>query len=158
MRSESKELSIVQEDVSFFGTRQSHRVSDYSVEHWLKLSRGGRDYPQNVAAGGLLLQGFGELAFTILQLLGRLGELLVTILQLFERCFLSSKAPASCCRSSTIACACAATDVLSFGRRNFGLLFLGLFLVVLAIRELARRRNESMTESGDAVSNMLPWR
>ena len=71
MRSESEELSIVQENVSFFSTRQSHRVSDYSVEHWLKLSRGGRDYPENVAGGGLLFQRFGELTLIILQLFGR---------------------------------------------------------------------------------------
>jgi len=51
-----------------------------------------------------------------------------------------------------LARACSATDVFIFGRRSIGFLLLEPFLFVLAIRGVARRRNENIEPATQRLS------
>src|SRR5215831_15671949 len=69
MGDDSEELTIIMTDVALLCSRQRYGVCDHRVKHWLELSRRARDDAEDLACRCLLLERFGEVVVTVLQLL-----------------------------------------------------------------------------------------
>ena len=69
MGDEVNELAIETEDRAEFARAQAERVAGNHLEHRLGVRGRARDDPEDLAGGGLLLEGLGEVAVPGLELL-----------------------------------------------------------------------------------------
>ena len=67
-RSLSEDLPIQTEENSIFRITQARGVLRDSIQHGLEVCRGATDNPEDLAGGGLLFEGLGELAVALLDL------------------------------------------------------------------------------------------
>ena len=64
----AEDLTVESVDDSLFGVTQARRILNEGIQHGLQLEGRATDHLEDVARGGLLVEGLGEVSVSTLQL------------------------------------------------------------------------------------------